>query len=252
METLIHDRLQLSVYRSDEPQSDTIVRSQHVWRISSTVQAKDSGNEVVEQSFTVKVSEFNDAPTDLSVEQYYDRENAGEYAEVATISAEDANGDPLTYSLVPGVGSTDNDYFVVDGDKLIAVSGFDFEAKSSYSVRLSASDGQASIEQSFAISVTDMNDQATATPSLNQIKGYTEGAAVVDLDNIVVSDADQGEILTATLTLSDSAVGTLTATSGNGETYNATTGVWTITNTVAKVNTALAGISFKPCLEQRP
>ena len=70
------------------------------------------------------------------------------------------------------------------------------------------------------------------------------------LDDIVVSDADVGEIVTATLTLADTSAGSLT-TSGTAS-YTAGTGVWTITDTVANVNAALANVAFMPATEYDP
>jgi hypothetical protein len=53
-----------------------------------------------------------------------------------------------------------------------------------------------------------------------------------------VTDTNTGDTITATLTLSNTAAGALSA--NNGATYDAGTGVWSITGTVADVNTALA------------
>src|SRR5258705_12858950 len=53
-----------------------------------------------------------------------------------------------------------------------------------------------------------------------------------------------GDTITATLTLANTAAGSLT-TSGTA-TYTAATGVWTITGTVAQVNAALAAVAFVP------
>ena len=64
------------------------------------------------------------------------------------------------------------------------------------------------------------------------------------LGDIVVSDLDTGETITATLTLADPTYGALT-TSGSA-TYTAGTGIWTITDSVANVNTSLAAVAFVP------
>ena len=57
------------------------------------------------------------------------------------------------------------------------------------------------------------------------------------LDDIVVSDIDvnPAQTITATLTLANTAAGSLTAASGNGESYTAGTGVWTVTGTPRRV-----------------
>ena len=77
---------------------------------------------------------------------------------------------------------------------------------------------------------------------MNATESFSEDAAAFSLTNIVVSDNDSS--VTATLTLSDNTAGTLSA--NNGATYNATTGVWTISDTVTNVNTALANVQFTP------
>ncbi len=98
-------------------------------------------------------------------------------------------------------------------------------------------------------SVVDLfpaNAAPTAT-NLNQTKMYTEGDATVALDDIVVTDPDIGDMITATLTLVNPATGSLT-TSGTA-TYDPTTGVWMITGTVAAVNTALVAVAFTPATD---
>ena len=107
-------------------------------------------------------------------------------------------------------------------------------------------DGTVAITGIINLDVTPVNDQLGAI-TVNQTKTYTEGDALVALDDIVVSDVDMGEIVTATLTLADVNAGSLT-TSGTA-TYTAGTGVWTITDTVADVNTALANVAFAPAGE---
>ena len=65
---------------------------------------------------------------------------------------------------------------------------------------------------------------------------------------IVITDPDVSARLTVTITLAsgNSAIGSLTASSGNGESYTRATGVWTVTGTQMAVNGALAAMSFVP------
>ena len=107
-------------------------------------------------------------------------------------------------------------------------------------------DGTVAVTGTINLDVTLINDQPGAT-LVNQTQTYTEGDASVALDDIAVSDADVGEIVTATLTLADTSAGSLT-TSGTA-TYTAGTGVWTVTDTVANVNAALANVAFMPATE---
>ena len=90
-----------------------------------------------------------------------------------------------------------------------------------------------------------LNEPPTAT-NLSASDTYTEDAAL-NLTDVVVSDVD-GPMITATLTLSNTAVGGLsTGTSGAvTSTYDAVTGVWTASGALADVNSLLAGVVFNP------
>ena len=92
-----------------------------------------------------------------------------------------------------------------------------------------------------------LNDTAPSASHLNQNILYTEDTTA-EITNIVITDPDATDFFTATLTLAsgNSAIGSLSANSGNGETYNAATGVWTITASLSAVNAALAAMTFNP------
>ncbi len=45
------------------------------------------------------------------------------------------NGDSHTYSLVSGSGDTDNASFSISGANLLSAESFDYETKTSYSIR---------------------------------------------------------------------------------------------------------------------
>src|SRR5690606_8321570 len=70
--------------------------------------------------------------------------------------------------------------------------------------------------------------------NLVQTKTATEGGSAVALDDIVVTGPDAGATITATLTLSNPAAGSLsTGTYGSvTSTFNAITGVWMATGSV--------------------
>lgn len=111
------------------------------------------------------------------------------------------------------------------------------------------SDGIDSISNATTTVVsTSINDAPTAS-NMTQVVTYTEdpGGAVA-LGNIVVTDPDVGEVITATLTLNTPAAGTLsTGTFGAAtSSYNAGTGIWTVSGSVADVNAALAAVAFTP------
>jgi hypothetical protein len=103
--------------------------------------------------------------------------------------------------------------------------------------------GAVSNTATVNLTVTPVNDAPTAT-NLNSTSSYIEQQGLVQITDIVVSDADSGDIITATLTLVDTSAGSLSA--NNGASYTASTGVWTITDTVANVNNALKQLKFYP------
>ncbi|WP_229738472.1 beta strand repeat-containing protein, partial [Parapedobacter pyrenivorans] len=115
-------------------------------------------------------------------------------------------------------------------------------------VAVSATNTQGLTEHAtVTISITAVNDVPTAT-NLTQAKTATEGGSAMALDDIVVTDPDASETITAILTLSVPAAGTLsTGTYGSAtSTFNAGAGVWTVTGSVADVNAALAAVAFTP------
>ncbi|MGQ0801894.1 MAG: Ig-like domain-containing protein [Pseudomarimonas sp.] len=105
--------------------------------------------------------------------------------------------------------------------------------------------GVDQFERSITVNVSAANAAPSAS-NLSAAEIYIEDTPL-DLVNIVVSDADS-PMVTATLTLSDSAAGSLsTATSGTvTSTYVASTGVWSASGLLASVNTLLAGVTFNP------
>ncbi|WP_413700511.1 putative Ig domain-containing protein [Psychromonas sp. KJ10-10] len=95
--------------------------------------------------------------------------------------------------------------------------------------------------------VTNVNGAPSAT-EMTQSKNYIEGDVNVALNDIVVSDADIGDMITATLTLNDVNTGILTTGTfgASTSTYDEVTGIWTVTGTVDDVNSALADVTFAP------
>jgi hypothetical protein len=164
-----------------------------------------------------------------------------------TLTATSGSGE--TYDATTGEWSITGTLAEVN-EALVAVafvptSDNDVNTTIAVSIQDGLEDGSVAQTGTITLNVTPANDQPSAT-NLTQTQNYTEGDASVALNNIVVTDPDTGEQITAKLTLVDTAAGALTVASGNGETYDATTGEWTITGTVAEVNAALAAVAFVP------
>ena len=115
----------------------------------------------------------------------------------------------------------------------------------SFTLTTNIGDGSSSVSGSKTFTGTAVNDAPTAT-ALNTAEIYTEDTTL-NLTDIVVSDIDS-TTLTAILTLSNTAAGSLNTGSSNAvtSTYNAGTGVWTASGASADLNTLLAGLSFTP------
>ena len=118
-------------------------------------------------------------------------------------------------------------------------------------------DGE-SVEGTLTINVTTVNDAPSAT-NLTQSLSFTEDDASMDIDDIVVTEVDTYvsslddgtlEQITATLTVSDTSAGSLSTRSSGTESYDSSTGIWTIVaTTVSDVNDALAEVQYIPATD---
>lgn len=171
--------------------------------------------------------------------------------------------DPLSVTLINGAAYTPDQWMSLPGGGEIKVrtdGRLDFRDVAGEFAHLTT--GQASVVSfnytvsdsvgltdtgSVSITVEGVNDTPTAS-NLNQEKAAIEDGAAVTLDDIVVFDPDDGESITATLTLSNVSAGTLTTGTfgATTSTFNASTGVWQVSGSVGDVNAALAALTFTP------
>jgi mRNA-degrading endonuclease HigB of HigAB toxin-antitoxin module len=128
-------------------------KSSYAIRIRST----DQGGLFTEKTFTITVTNVNEAPTDITLSATTIAENSGANAVIGTFTTTDPDaGDTFTYTLVAGIGATDNAEFNINGNELRANASFNYEAKNSYSVRVRSTDqGGLFTEKAFTITVTN-------------------------------------------------------------------------------------------------
>ncbi|WP_459556725.1 Ig-like domain-containing protein [Lacunimicrobium album] len=121
-------------------------------------------------------------PTDISLSANSLNENLPIETVVGSLSAIDPNIEAgFTYSLVSGEGSTDNAEFSISGSQLLAAASFNYEARSSYSVRVRATDVLGLwYEKVFSVDVNDLNDPPEATD---------------DTANVVIGDSVEIDVL---------------------------------------------------------
>jgi uncharacterized delta-60 repeat protein len=109
---------------------------------------------------------LNQAPTDVSLSSLSIAENQVAGTVVGTLATTDADaGDTFTYSLVTGVGSTDNAAFEIVGNQLQTKQAFDFETKKDYSIRVKTTDAfGTSFEKELKIAVSDVTETLPPPP----------------------------------------------------------------------------------------
>ena len=141
------------------------------------------------------VTASNTAPTGISLSANSIAEDAGANAVVGTLSATDAEGGVMTWSLVAGTGDNDNASFEIVGDELRLANGvsLDYEAKSSYAIRVQATDaGGLSFSGPLVINVSNVNEApSNITLSAASIQ---EGNAIGDvIGTLAAIDPDTGD-----------------------------------------------------------
>ena len=107
----------------------------------------------------------NSAPTSLTLSAASVAENQAVKTTVGVFSTEDPDaGDTFIYALVNGAGDVDNGTFSLSGNTLRTATVFDYETKSSYSIRVRTTDqGGLYFEKTVVIQVLDLNDFSTVT-----------------------------------------------------------------------------------------
>jgi Bacterial Ig domain/Cadherin domain/RTX calcium-binding nonapeptide repeat (4 copies) len=109
----------------------------------------------------------NHAPTGIGLSNRNVTENQPAGKTVGTLSAVDRDRrDRHTFTLVAGAGGADNGSFRINGSRLETNAAFDYETKSTYSVRVRATDRRgASFSKAFTITVTDLPERVNHAPT---------------------------------------------------------------------------------------
>jgi len=208
---------------------------------SIRVRSTDSGGLWTEKLFTVSVTNVNEAPTGIGLSNGTVAENQPSGTLVGTFTATDPDsGDSHTYTLVSGEGDADNASFIIDGNQLKTAAAFDFEAKSSYSIRVRSTDsGGLWTEKVFTVSVTNVNEAPIlVVPAAQTV--YED----VDLAIAGISVGDsEGDNLTVNLAASRGKL-TLGTTAGLEVTGNGAGSV-SLSGSIANLNAALATLVYR-------
>ena len=154
-----------------------------------------------EKAFVISVTDVNDSPENLQLSFSQIPEDASIGTTIGSFSVSDQDaGDTHQYSLVSGVGSTDNAAFAIVYGELKNLIEFDFETKSTYSIRVQARDADgATTEAQFNITIVDSNDDPTLITISNN--NVPEGTAInSSIGTFSTDDPDGGSTFTYSLT----------------------------------------------------
>lgn len=136
-----------------------------------------AGNDLVTFSgqAVTNSSTVNNDPTDISLSRQTVRVSAGLNATVGTISSTDPDaGDTFTYSLVSGIGSTDNAEFSISGNILRADDPAALGV-GTRSVRIRTTDSQANtFEKAFTITVLEASSNSFDFIQKTQFIGWMQ------------------------------------------------------------------------------
>ncbi|MBY3176633.1 calcium-binding protein [Rhizobium leguminosarum] len=96
----------------------------------------------------------NAAPTNIQLSKTALSEDTPIWTTVGLLSARDADGDALTYTLLDGA----NDHFRIKGDRIVTSKALDYETAKSHTIKVAVSDGKITVEKDITINVLDVNE----------------------------------------------------------------------------------------------
>ena len=186
-----------------------------------TVQVSD-GMTLATAPVTINVTNVNDNAPTIAAQIFSIAENAANGAAVGTVTATDADGDALTFSITDG--NTGNAFAINASSGAITVAGtLNRQTTQTYTLTVRVSDGTTSAEDAVTINVTDA--------------GGNEAPTIAAQTFSIVEDAASG-----------AAVGTVTATDADndGLTFSITNGN---TNSVFAINASSGAITVASALD---
>ncbi|MEP2024747.1 MAG: T9SS type A sorting domain-containing protein [Reichenbachiella sp.] len=148
----------------------------------------DQGGFTYEESFSISVNDLPASVTAITL----DNDNIGENEEAGTLvgslltSGEDLSGS-FTYALVAGEGDDDNESFALSVDQISTAASFNYELKTSYTIRVSTDDGNGyTLEEELIISINDVSESTDAN-ILTFVLAEETGDAVIDNENHTIA-----------------------------------------------------------------
>ncbi|MCX7722813.1 MAG: cadherin domain-containing protein [Verrucomicrobiae bacterium] len=130
---------------------------------SIRVRSTDQGGLWTEKVFSITITNVNEPPVDIALSNNAVPENRPAGTPVGSFSTTDPDaGGTFTYALVAGPGDDDNAAFVITNNVLYTAVPFDYEAKSTYSIRVRSTDqGGLYTEKVFTVAILNTNEPPT-------------------------------------------------------------------------------------------
>ena len=164
----------------------------------------------------------NQPPNDVTLVPSSVAENQPIGTVVGAFVTTDPDDTVFTYELISGDGDTDNSRFAIANGQLTTAATFNFESKSSYTIRVQATDtADQSVERTLTIHVVDV-DEIPPTVTIDQAAGQADPTNAGPIHFTVVFSEPVTGFAAADLVLDGTAPGTLSAvvTPVNATTYD--------------------------------
>ena len=146
-----------------------------------------------EKQLTIGVTNVNETPTNLTLSNTNIAENQAIGTVIGNFNTTDPDtGNTFTYRLVTGTGATDNSLFTISNNQLKANKVFDYETKSSYSIRVRTSDaGGLYYEKSLTVNINNLDNIVKGTANNENFTTTTE--------KDIIDAQDGNDTITSTL-----------------------------------------------------
>ena len=178
----------------------------NVGAIDVKVTATDSGSAAITDTFSITVTNTNDAPTvaNAIADQAATENSAFSYQFASNVFADVDAGDSFTYTATLSDGSALPSWLAFNADTR-TFSGTPLNANvGAIDVKVTATDsGSASISDTFSITVTNTNDAPTVANAIADQAATEDSAFSYQFASNVFADVDVGDSFTYTATLSD-------------------------------------------------
>ena len=161
------------------------------------------GTITVTKDITISINNLNDNPPIFTSNSTLEIEE--NIKTIATITASDADGSPLVFSI-----EDDSEIMITSDGILSFITPADYETKTSYSTIIKVFDGIFSTSQTVTINVTDANDN----PPVITSSDFTSDENQSSIGVIEATDVDTNTVLTYSISGTDAEYMTVDSESG--------------------------------------